>query len=253
MRIQLQKNPALLLTYFNVMILSKAFKLNRTLIHQNSSSCPPLNCCGLQQQLSVVANDSVDVDDVASRTTTTTRPLPILSNIGGEYDADAELSVQDDLDNDNDNTTVDDTGEDGENTADESNPKSPRNQTRELNNQSNYKYDLILFPKILDICLSYIVGVKKRQYAEMREILEKCDGVEARNERLEQFAQKYERFDRATHAYLKRVVYLLETCTFNVQILVYNNYRNHFIDLIAQKPLTMLATSQEFEKVLKRI
>lgn len=279
MRTQLHKNPTLLITYFNVMILSSAFKLNRTF--SNNSVNP--QCDFFHQPPTTTLNDSLDLDNNndesvlsgssasysrSSSSTTTNSSTSSTThtnkshqnhhhhnhNKTGEYDADveyadAELSAHDDEENDNDNDDDDD--------EHKSNPQENKGRQTEKpsaeppQSPQNYKYDLILFPKILEICLSYLIGVKKKQYVKLKEIMVRGGGGggEGLSESLEKFALRYERFDKATHAYLKRVLYLLETCTFNVQIIIYNNYRQYFIDLLAQKPMIMLCTSQELEKV----
>ncbi len=56
---------------------------------------------------------------------------------------------------------------------------------------SNYRYDLILFPRILDLCLTYIQESNDR--SDMKPTIE---------------------------LFFKRLLYLLETCNFNIQILL---------------------------------
>ena len=87
------------------------------------------------------------------------------------------------LDNLNDTTGVDSTTTGGVDS----------NQTASNQSHSNYRYDLILFPRILDICLTFI-----------QESNHKPD------------------VKPAIEIFFKRLLYLLETCNFNIQILINN-------------------------------
>lgn len=263
MKSQLKTHVSLLVVYFNVMILSKAFKPNKTLTnlhHPTESFHGSFKLATGSNTAPGTFEANGDIDEASTRdemaeeksfsrqasyrssmnhankTTTTTAQHSVTNTTThrSEYDADGELSFNDDMDDD---WTTSGGGGGGQNV---------------------HKYDLILFPKILELCLSFILGVKKKQYDELKECREVINrrneeaaaNIETSDCVLEAFAKKYASFDRVTHAFLKRLIYLLETCNYNVQIIIYNNYRQHFIDLLAKKPESMLnATRKSLDKV----
>ena len=212
MKSQLKRDVNLLVAYLNIMILSKAFQAKSSSLQSESSASHRS-----EAELNEVADESID-DGTKSRTLSYQTP----TNHGKtttrtEYDADAEFSAYDE----------DEDSEEGKN-VDQSQHQTP-------------KYDLILFPKILELCLSFIIDTKKRQYLELLSLNS--------DEAFEEFARKNSSFNKVSQTFLKRLIYLLETCNYNVQIMIYNNYRQLFIDLLALKPACMLNTAQKNETV----
>ena len=136
LRKELANTPSLLLVYFNVIILAKAFKLNRILLEPSQVADTKLG--------------------------------PALNT---DYDADIETEGQ-----------------------------QRRFELNGYTGGSQFRYDLILLPRLLDICLGFIAET------------------------------------RSTHQYsavfLKRLVHLLETCSFNIHIFLGNNVRGHLMSLL---------------------
>ena len=209
MKSQLKRDVNLLVAYLNIMILSKAFQAKSSSLQSESSVSHRS-----EAELNEAADESID-DGTKSRTLN--YQTPTIHGKATTYDADAEFSAYDE----------DEDSEEGKN-VDQTQHQTP-------------KYDLILFPKILELCLSFIIDAKKSQYLELASLNS--------DEAFEEFARKYSSFNKVSQTFLKRLIYLLETCNYNVQIMIYNNYRQLFIDLLAQKPACMLNTAQKNETV----
>lgn len=80
---------------------------------------------------------------------------------------------------------------------------SPKPLNEKPTNNLNYRYDLILFPRILDLCLTFI-----------HESLNKSD--------IKPLAEHF----------FKRLLYLLETCHLNIQILISNHFKPYFMNML---------------------
>lgn len=209
MRSQLDNNVNLLLVYFNVMIMSKAFRVNKAfqMINNNKSlfSRTVLEEASNTEELesSLSSNNSrsssmLNQNAYSNNRTKTINSINSLktpsytSNYQIDYDADTELSVLETF-NENSRTT-------------------------------SYRYDLILFPRILELCLSYILNVKQQQRMELSAKLDL-------EKDLEIFDSKYLKFNTITEAFLKRLLYLLESCHFNIQIILNNVSFECFMNL----------------------
>jgi hypothetical protein len=94
------------------------------------------------------------------------------------------------------------------------------------NNSASYKYDLILFPKILEFCMTYLVQVKQEQYLDLREVCNKSAEEKVK------LAHRYENFERVSQQFLKRLLYLLESSNLNVQIIINNVNKIAFLLLL---------------------
>jgi hypothetical protein len=84
------------------------------------------------------------------------------------------------------------------------------------------KYDLILFPRVLDLCITYIISVKQQQKIDLNIILGQSGEID--EDKLVRFSQKYSKFNLVVEQFLKRLLYLLESCNLNVHIML-NNVR----------------------------
>jgi hypothetical protein len=80
---------------------------------------------------------------------------------------------------------------------------------------SKYRYDLILFPRILELCLSFILTFKQEH-----ELVD-LEKVESKED-IQKFEIKYNKFNTIVEMFLKRLLYLLESCNFNIHILINN-------------------------------
>ena len=193
MKNQLNQNPHYLLIYFNVMILSKAFKLNKVLLLNNNTDA------------NAKADESLSGDS--------SRP----SSISGfpssqvdnscqfeDYDADAELSIHENF------------------------YEHSYKQRLYLNGYTShykYRYDLILFPRILELCLNYISSYQQTE--ELPQLM-----LVKTKENAEQFEEKFTKFNAIAEQFFKRLLYLLESCNFNIHILINQNFRQFFIELV---------------------
>ena len=194
MKNQLSQNPHNLLVYFNVMILSKAFKLNKVLLLNTTND-----------------NNATKTDENPSRDSS--RP----SSLSGiqpthldnscqldDYDADAELSIHENF------------------------FESSYKQRLYLNgytSHSKYRYDLILFPRILELCLTFISSFQEEE--ELPQLM-----LVKTKQNTEQFEAKFTKTITIIEQFSKRLLYLLESCNFNIHILINQNFRHFFIDLI---------------------
>ena len=87
-------------------------------------------------------------------------------------------------------------------------------RTKSYSGSSSYRYDLILFPRILDFCLNFILNCKQQEQVERILIHNK--------EELEEFDAKHKENDIVFATFMKRLLYLLESCNFNIHILIEN-------------------------------
>ena len=103
MKTQLNKNPQLLLTYFNVMILSKAFKLNKVLLLNNSGEIVSTtdkteDANGLNASRVSTRPSSFSNEAIKHKESINSFGWSSSSSSSGtfqfDYDADGELSVQ---------------------------------------------------------------------------------------------------------------------------------------------------------------
>jgi hypothetical protein len=202
MSAQLNKNTDLLLTYFNVMILSKAFKLDKLL--QTSSknnnyikinSNQPNGEDNSQQKSDTNHRGGPRKKSSSLNMYKATRKSGSLRQDNDLYEGDGELSVME-VFNETKATTT------GVSTA-----------------AASSKYDLILFPRILELCISYIISVKQQQKIDMNIIFSQSGTVDK-----EKFDLKYSKFNQAIEQFSKRLLYLLKSCILNVQIML-NNVR----------------------------
>ncbi len=79
---------------------------------------------------------------------------------------------------------------------------------------SKYRYDLILFPRILEICFNYLIQMRNGQLVELNLISSAQMATE--------FQAKYIKSTSVVQQFFKRILYLLESCNFNVHILINN-------------------------------
>ena len=101
MKNQLTKDISLLLTYFNVMILSKAFKLNKALLLLSNKSKPTLANGG--QEAAINSNSTENVSNFLRTNSSYSENTNDFDRASGQsqtsstfqvdYDADAELSI----------------------------------------------------------------------------------------------------------------------------------------------------------------
>lgn len=91
------------------------------------------------------------------------------------------------------------------------------------------KYDLILSSRVLEICLSFIIHVKRQQKIDL-------SVGENDKDKVIRISQKYDRFNLVVEQFFKKLLYLLQSCSLNVQILLNINkdIRQLFIDLLGQ-------------------
>ena len=223
MKNQLNKDISLLLTYFNVMILSKAFKLNKALLLLNNKSKSPFaneaggkvsndnnfnsteNVSNFLRTNSSYSDNTNDFDRVSSQSQTS-------STFHVDYDADAELSINGKWwsTSSSRSKSAIDVSEFTENAADDAKDLRARSYA----GSSSYRYDLILFPRVLDLCLNFIMNSKHQEQVERILIHNK--------EELEEFDSKYKENDIIFATFMKRLLYLLESCNFNIHILIEN-------------------------------
>ena len=191
MKNELNKNPHYLLVYFNVLILSKAFKLNKVL-HLNNNADN-----GNEESL------SSDSSRPPSFSVYPTAQVDHSCQID-DYDADGELSIQENF---------------------YENSYKQRLYLNGYTTHSKYRYDLILFPRILELCLNFISTYQQEE--EMPHLTQ----VKTK-ESAEEFEIKFKKFNTLTEQFSKRLLHLLGSCNFNIQILINQNFRHFFIDLI---------------------
>ena len=89
-----------------------------------------------------------------------------------------------------------------------------------FSSHSNYRYDLVLFPRVLDLCLSFMVE-KKKTFATLRHTLATA-GATTPLGNPEKADEEECHFDMIVERFLKKLLHLLETCNFNVQIFISN-------------------------------
>jgi hypothetical protein len=232
MKSNLIKNENLLITYLNVTILSKAFKLNKLLLintfnkmannnEEDIDSCinDEINKLISDNKLSLINKDLNDSKNNENSIKTANMFCSSFSsnnssiNNGSvfDYDADVEFSIQDN------------------NAQDNLNEMANLNDSRSLinvycTNNSKYRYDLILFPRILDICFNYLLQLRNNQLCDLNFINSSEDAIN--------FQVKYLKSSTIVHQFFKKIVYLLESSNFNVHILINNNFRQYFIDIL---------------------
>jgi hypothetical protein len=240
MKKELNNNLELLLVYFNVMILSKAFKLNKIFsLNEAERDLDTRKACRDKikslSESSTVVNDQKTDEQTKPRSSTNVNELNkqnITSNFNNydsswiassssstfsnishnfqfNYDADIEVSFQD---------------------QQESNEQK-RYDLNGYTSPSNFRYDLILFPRILEICLKCIL--------EKKQSVESIDNLSKNKQNSSQ--------QLIIEIFLKRLLHLVETCNLNIQILLNNNFRNFFVDMLPT-PFQNLEISQYIDQ-----
>ena len=250
MKSNLTKNDNLLIIYLNVTILSKAFKLNKLLLLNTFNKMAATNN---EEDIDTCINDEINKLISASKLKLINKDLTSDSkndentksanmfcssfssnnssiNNGSmfDYDADVEFSIQDN------------------NVQNDSNELANLNDSRSIlnvycTNSSKYRYDLILFPRILDICFNYLLQLRNNQLCDLNFINSPEDASK--------FQAKYLKSSTIVHQFLKKIVYLLESSNFNVHILINNNFRQYFIDILNAnncKPLHHLHSYEDY-------
>jgi hypothetical protein len=81
---------------------------------------------------------------------------------------------------------------------------------------AHYRYDLILFPRVLELCLVYMVEFMK-QHASTADA--NCADATPPKEH---YTQSVKHTMLRISKFLKRLLYLLESCNLNVQIIINN-------------------------------
>ena len=198
MKNQLNKNPHYLLIYFNVMILSKAFKLNKVLLLNNNTN--NTDTIGSNK------NDDTQANDRSRPSSFSAFPANNAENTcqNDEYDADGELSIQENF------------------------YETTYKQRLYLNgytSHSKYRYDLILFPRILELCLNFISSFQQDEELPQLALVKTSEDAA-------QFETNFAKCNTIIEQFSKRLLYLLESCNFNIHILINQNFRHFFIDLI---------------------
>ncbi|RNA25940.1 hypothetical protein BpHYR1_037849 [Brachionus plicatilis] len=94
---------------------------------------------------------------------------------------------------------------------------------------TRYRFDFIFYPRVLEICLNYITHIKRQQRMELISKITTLD-------ELEKFDQKYKQFQSTSLNFLKRLLYLIETSNYNLQLILNQNFRSYFIQLL-HKPV----------------
>jgi len=194
MKSELNKNPHYLLVYFNVMILSKAFKLNKVL-HLNNNA----------------ENGNFKIEETLSSDSSRPPSFSVFPSGNVEhsfqvddYDADGELSIQENF---------------------YENSYKQRLYLNGYTTHSRYRYDLILFPRILELCLNFISNFQQEE--EIPQLM-----LVRTKENAGEFERKFNKFNRLSEQFSKRLLHLLESCNFNIHILINQNFRHFFTDLI---------------------
>ncbi len=183
MKVNLNKNVDLLITYFNVMILSKAFKFDKNLLQPNKSEPKQSgDKMASPKKKSIVSHVLIESKNTSSSL---------------DYEADAELSALEGF----------------------------TNNHHHLNNTFS-KYDLILFPRILELCLNHIMATKKEQKSEILLILKCASSNETSKDdqinRMKDFELKYSKINQTSESFMKKLLYLLESCSLNIHIMLNN-------------------------------
>ena len=181
---ELHNNPELLLVYFNVTILSKAFKLNKVIfLDEDESSTVTFNNDPKIRSSTNNSNPSTTHFNEHIHSLSTLSLTSCISfNHQFEYDADIEMSLHGDCDS----------------------YVEKRYDLNGFMTHGSFRSDLILFPKLLELCSIFI--------------FEKS----GHNNEIEHVAIKF----------FKRIVHLLETCNYNIHILINNGFRNTFLQFV---------------------
>lgn len=175
---ELHINPQLLLVYFNVTILSKAFKLNKVIL-LNETDDPQLS---FNHQESKLRTSTNNFNPPMHSLSTLSLTSCVSNHIGSfEYDADIEMSLHDS----------------------DSFVETKRYDLNGFMTHASFRSDLILFPKLLELCSTFIFE-------------------NSTNRDIEQFAVQF----------FKRLVYLLETCNYNIHILINTGFRTTFLQFV---------------------
>ena len=172
MKEELNSNENLLLVYFNIMISCKQFNSNKILYLNDNNS----KKSEIESENDIKSNNNCNrrkdsENELYIITITPARKLNNQldhSNVNKDsYDADEELTVTESFDD-------------------------------STKSNANYSYDLILFPKIIEICLNYIT------------------------ENIESLIVKESNSNVSLPGlyFLKRVLHLLQSCNFNIQIII---------------------------------
>ena len=205
MKAQLKNNSDLLLTFFNVMILSKAFKLDK-LLQTNSKNNKNNNYISLDKLNSKSRHDLISAFDDSI---TSSIKIPVKKNAITE----SKSRLQKNLSINIFKTKFDSREYEGD--AEQS--------TYEVYNEStastNSRYDLILFPRILELCLNYIISVRQQQRLDLSLIASNDQNLEQTFKSLD---LKYDKFNANVEHFFKRLLYLLESCNLNIQTILNN-------------------------------
>jgi hypothetical protein len=189
------------------MVLSKVFKLNKVLLLNNNTE---------SGSSKTEENPSTDSSRPPSFSVFPSGTIDYSYQVD-DYDADGELSIQEIF---------------YENTY------KQRLFLNGYTTHSKYRYDLILFPRILELCLNFINSYQQEE--ELPQLM-----LVKTQEDAEEFEKKFSKFNTLTEQFAKRLLHLLESCNFNIHILINQNFRHFFIELI-QNSFKQIQTNTVF-------
>jgi hypothetical protein len=221
MAVHLNKNTDLLLVYFNVMILSKAFKLDKLLqTSSHNNNYTRLDSTSSSRHHQPVNPQGSNPSEPHQSTSTGSRKK-LTSSLSGVLKKGKSRRGDEFYEGDGELTSAEVFGEmvsgvmvGGVGLA---------------ASAAGTKYDLILFPRVLELCIGYIISVRQQQKIDMIMIFSSQSSTDEDDSRLEKFDQKYAGFNAAIEQFFKRLLYLLESCNLNVQIMLNNVSHNKLL------------------------